>query len=646
MSTSKQNAAHTETPGLLRREMIPVALILAAAVAFRVVYLIQYRAQIPYYAVPIVDSHVYDAWARAVAAGEGYGPKPFYMAPLYPYLLGLIFKVAGHKLLLAYALQSALGVCSLFLVYMLGRRVFGHRSGLISAALLMLYAPLVFLESKLLTETLAVTLNLASILLVMRALDRPAAGRFLAAGFVLGLSVICRPAALIMVALVCVWLLWAGRRHGVRFQAAALLLVGVAATILPITVRNTVVGRDFALISTNAGVVFAQGNSKAANGLFASLPGFSASVQTEQEEGVRLAGEALGRPVRASEASSYWLRYGLEFIRENPGSYAVLLLKKLAWSLHNREAACIYSVYLEKQMVPALRLLVLPFSVLVVFGLYGIALSLRKRDAQVLALAVLSVYLSLMVFSVSSRFRVPASAPLAVFAGCGLLRFAALIAERDLRRVGISAACILPVFLISLLPYPKKPINSEAPANLGVAYFMLGRTDEAVAQLQEALEMDPDFVYPHLFLGRAMARDERYEEAVEHYAIVLDDQPQNADAHYYLGYALASLGRNDEAIRHYSEAVRLQPANADAHFNLGVLLDMKESYDDAARAYRSAIEARPGYADAHNNLAVVLYFQRDYAGSWEQVRLCREHGGAPNPGFIEALSAKMPEPGR
>lgn len=647
MSARKYDTVRTEERRPSRRELIPVVLILAAAVLFRVVYLWQYRAQIPYFSVPVVDSHVYDAWARMAAAGEGYGPKPFYMAPLYPCLLALVYKIAGHKLLLVYVLQAALGVSSLFLVYILGRRIFDHRSGLIAMLLLMLYAPLVFLESKLLTETLAVTLNLASILLVMRALDRPSAGRFLVAGLALGLSVLCRPAALITAALVCAWLLWARRRQGTRPASVALLVIGLAAAILPVTVRNYVVGGGFALISTNAGIVFAQGNSSSSSGLFASLPGFSASVQTEQEEGIRLAGKALGRRVKASEASSYWLRYGLEFARENPGRYALLLLRKLTWSLHNRESACIYNMYLEKQLVPALRLLVVPFSALVAFGLYGIVLSLRKtdaRDARILALMVLSIYLSLIVFSVSSRFRAPVSAPLAVFAGHGLLAFLGLAARRDLRRLAVPAVCISTVFLVSLVPYPKEPIAAEAPTNLGAAYFTAGRTDEAVVQLRNALDMDPGFTYAHLFLGRALSQQERHDEAVEHFEQVIDDQPDNADAHHHLGYALAKLGRSDEAVAHYSEVVRLQPDNADARFNLGVLHDVAGRTAEAVREYRAAIAIRPSYAEARNNLAVLLYFEGAYEEAWREVRLCRKHGGSPNPEFIEALSAKMPEP--
>jgi len=598
-----------------------VALILLAAIAFRIVYLLQYKGSVPYFSVPIVDSQVYDAWAQRLVAGEGYGPKPFYMAPFYPYLLALLYKIAGHKLLFVYLLQAVVGALSLFLVYILGRRISGHRAGLFAMVFLAFYAPLVYLESKLLTETLAVALNLTSILLVMRALDRPMAARFLIAGLALGMSIICRPAALITAALVVVWLVLPAvrMRHGIRARFTALLVIGIAATILPITVRNYVVGKDFAVITTNAGIVFAQGNSRSSTGFFASLPEFSGSVHTEQEEGIRLAGEALGHPVKPSECSSYWLGYGLRYIREHPGSYAALLLRKVVWSLHNGESACVCNVYLEKQLVPALRLLFMPFSALLALGLFGIAHEMRRnvsRDARLLALPVLSIFLSLLLFSVSSRFRAPAAAPLAVFAGVGLSTLIGLAARRDLRGLGMSVVCMSPVFLVSLVPYPKPYITAEAPLNLATAFLSLNRTEEAIIHLERALDMQPDHPLAHLNMGRALAKQERYEPAVEHYEQALADQPDNAEAHYYLGYALANLGRSDEAAEHYRESLRLHPANADARFNLGVPYDMRGETEAAIGEYRAA------------------------------VRLSREHGGEPHPEFVKSLASKMPEPGR
>ena len=45
------------------------------------------------------DSRGYDEWARRIAGGDWLGHEVFYQAPLYPYLLGVIYAIAGRHLL-------------------------------------------------------------------------------------------------------------------------------------------------------------------------------------------------------------------------------------------------------------------------------------------------------------------------------------------------------------------------------------------------------------------------------------------------------------------------------------------------------------------------------------------------------------------
>ena len=46
-------------------------------------------------AVLVVDSQAYHNWAGQIAAGDWVGHGVFYQAPLYPYFLAVIYKIAG-----------------------------------------------------------------------------------------------------------------------------------------------------------------------------------------------------------------------------------------------------------------------------------------------------------------------------------------------------------------------------------------------------------------------------------------------------------------------------------------------------------------------------------------------------------------------
>lgn len=515
-------------------EVLAVFLLLIVAVAIRNTYLLQYEVRMPYYRIPIMDSAYYDVWAIRVAQGHGYGPMPFYMAPLYPYMLALIYKVFQHNFTIVYFIQEMLGVLNVFLVYLIGRRLFGHAAGLIAGLLITLYAPIVYLESKLLTETLAIALSLGSLLMLIRAMDKPTMLKFLATGVMLGVSAVCRPAALLTAVLMVLWLLW---RKPVKGRLVAVLAAGIALAVLPVTARNYFVGKDLALITTNGGICFAQANASLATGVSSTLGGFSSSLATQQQEEMELASRGVGHRVTASESAAFWFKMGFRLAKEKPAQFALLQLKKLAWSLHNREPGCSYSVYFEQTLVPALRWLFLPFSLIAGLGLFGFLRS-KRRESELLAIQVISVYATMIVFAMSSRYRVPAMPLMAIFAAYEIVQIAGKPNWKSL--VGL-IACLAAISSVSLMKYPQPRIMPSDTGNLGTAYMESGDLNKAIFWLNKTMQIEPSSI-----------------------------------AHYNLGNALLAKGRLDEAIPHFRKAVELRPDDRQFQATLALALLKQE----------------------------------------------------------------------
>src|SRR2546426_18312 len=88
---------------------VSLALVLLAAAAFRAVYFYLYARNSIFFDGLILDSSVYDSWARSIVAGDWIGRKEFYFPPLYPYLLALVFRTFGHTLAIVYLLQAGHG---------------------------------------------------------------------------------------------------------------------------------------------------------------------------------------------------------------------------------------------------------------------------------------------------------------------------------------------------------------------------------------------------------------------------------------------------------------------------------------------------------------------------------------------------------
>jgi tetratricopeptide (TPR) repeat protein len=149
------------------------------------------------------------------------------------------------------------------------------------------------------------------------------------------------------------------------------------------------------------------------------------------------------------------------------------------------------------------------------------------------------------------------------------------------------------------------PASWEAHEDLGHALVKQGRTDEAMAQFQQALALNPDFADAHYCLGVACGQRGQYDAAIAHYEKALAIDPSIAEAQLNLGNALMQTGQAADAIVHYHQALAIRPAYADAHNNLGEALLQKGQLDAALGEFQQALQERPAYADAHNNLGIV-----------------------------------------
>ena len=118
------------------------------------------------------DSRGYDEWAQRIAGGDWLGHEVFYQAPLYPYLLGVIYAVAGRHLLLVRIVQALIGSASCALLALAAARLFLERQragGSASPGLMLaLYAPAIFFDGLLQKSVLDVFFVCLALWLISR----------------------------------------------------------------------------------------------------------------------------------------------------------------------------------------------------------------------------------------------------------------------------------------------------------------------------------------------------------------------------------------------------------------------------------------------------------------------------------------------
>jgi 4-amino-4-deoxy-L-arabinose transferase-like glycosyltransferase len=216
---------------------------------------------------PANDAFEYDYMARSIAAGDGY-PRSGYLlyggptairGPGYPYLLGAMYAASGDSRLAGRLAGAALGALTVLLVYLIARRIWGRRIGLLAATLTSVFPPLVLLSRELFSESLFIPLELAAILCLLNFRRSGGALRWAAAGGALcGLAALTRnnALALLIVAPLAVWTL--RPRLSVRALAApAALLACAALVVAPWSLRNTAQFGRFVPLTTGPGLTAA-----------------------------------------------------------------------------------------------------------------------------------------------------------------------------------------------------------------------------------------------------------------------------------------------------------------------------------------------------------------------------------------------------
>ena len=86
-----------------------------------------------------------------------------------------------------------------------------------------------------------------------------------------------------------------------------------------------------------------------------------------------------------------------------------------------------------------------------------------------------------------------------------------------------------------------------------------GQTAQATVPLEKAKRREPDKASIREALGIAYFRLGRYEDAATEFRAVVEISPVNDYAHYALGRCLEKLGRPTQAQGHYKLARSLRP---------------------------------------------------------------------------------------
>ena len=124
--------------------------------------------------------------------------------------------------------------------------------------------------------------------------------------------------------------------------------------------------------------------------------------------------------------------------------------------------------------------------------------------------------------------------------------------------------------------------NPKYLNNLGSAYGISGRMDDAETTLRKAFELDPSNLDSLYNLGTSHQQNGNEHAAANIYAEILRQDPNHMDALNNFGAICKNLGQTEKAIELFNRALQCNPTNTPARMNLGSIYE--ERGDTAAAA--------------------------------------------------------------
>jgi adenylate cyclase len=157
------------------------------------------------------------------------------------------------------------------------------------------------------------------------------------------------------------------------------------------------------------------------------------------------------------------------------------------------------------------------------------------------------------------------------------------------------------------------PQYATAWASLGGAYGLKGAflslgdlTRKAVEMERRALALDPNLSDAHMWLGTNLLAQGKIEEAIASIQQAIQIDPQNGQAYQALGRA-HWVGRGDfpSAIPAFRKAIELNPQAGYSYLQLALLLAWEGQYAEAESVSKRAVELQDQYISGNAGLQVV-----------------------------------------
>lgn len=162
----------------------------------------------------------------------------------------------------------------------------------------------------------------------------------------------------------------------------------------------------------------------------------------------------------------------------------------------------------------------------------------------------------------------------------------------------------------------KDPRYALAYAGLGEAYYQKFKitkdgqwADAALGSCRQAKSINDRLAEVHITLGMIYTGIGRPEQSVKELTDAIAIEPGNADAHRELGRAYAKLGNPDLAEAALRKSIQLQPDSWPCRWDLASFFYRRSRYEESAQQFLEITRVFPNHFRAYTSLGGIYIYQ-------------------------------------
>lgn len=143
-----------------------------------------------------------------------------------------------------------------------------------------------------------------------------------------------------------------------------------------------------------------------------------------------------------------------------------------------------------------------------------------------------------------------------------------------------------------------EPKNVDHRVSLAYTYFLLDKNDQAIRELNQAMEIDKNNFDVYYNLGLVYSDEARLDDAMEMFKKCVDISPRDYKGHMQMGIVYRKLEMYKDGLKALEKADKLKPGSADIIYEIGRVAEEKGDKKLAIDIYKDALKFDPLFKDA------------------------------------------------